>query len=96
MEKVQRGEVIKRQQNVTKKRKKKLLRSHNRKRATRKQPVQTDTIQQKEEYRGLREFPGTCEDLIVILFCPLFKYVYYTIESSSKFKKIRFGRGRSA
>ncbi|CAK9809854.1 FMR1-interacting protein NUFIP1 [Anthophora quadrimaculata] len=60
-EKVQRGEIIKQKQDVTKRRKKKLLRSHNRKRTARKQStkVSCDIVEKKQTYRGLHQFSGT-------------------------------------
>ncbi|XP_076179147.1 FMR1-interacting protein NUFIP1 isoform X3 [Ptiloglossa arizonensis] len=61
VEKIQRGEIIKQTQNITKRKKKKVLRLHNRKRTTQKRSIQifSDTLQQKKIYRGLQEFSGT-------------------------------------
>ncbi|XP_053995760.1 FMR1-interacting protein NUFIP1-like isoform X1 [Hylaeus anthracinus] len=61
MEKEQRGEIIKQKQDITKRKKKKALRSHNRKRTTQNQSTQifSESIQQVETYRGLHEFSGT-------------------------------------
>lgn len=63
MEKTQRGEIIRQKQDINKQHKrKKLLRSRNRKRTVQNQPIEiSNTIQQKETYRGLPEFCGTCK-----------------------------------
>ncbi|XP_012146701.1 FMR1-interacting protein NUFIP1 [Megachile rotundata] len=61
LEKVQRGEVIKESQEITKKdnKKKKMARSRKRKRTIQKQSSENHNIQQREIYRGLPEFCGT-------------------------------------
>ncbi|XP_076249508.1 FMR1-interacting protein NUFIP1 [Calliopsis andreniformis] len=59
MEKVQRGEVIKQHQDITKRRRKKPLKSHNRKPPTNRQPIENNTLEKRKVYRGLQEFPGT-------------------------------------
>ncbi|OAD62365.1 Nuclear fragile X mental retardation-interacting protein 1 [Eufriesea mexicana] len=61
MEKVQRGEVIKQKQDVTKRRKKKFVNSYNRKRMVKNQPIKmsNNIAEEKETYRGLYQFCGT-------------------------------------
>ena len=68
MEKIQRGEIIKKQE-TTKRRRKKFIRSNNRKRTTKREIVKISNnfIEQSEKYRGLYKFSGTCEHLINIL-----------------------------
>lgn len=63
--------MIKQHQDVTKRRKKKFSRSHNRKRTIRKEIMGNNTLQQKEVYRGLHKFPGTRKHRYDIL--PVFK-----------------------
>lgn len=66
MEKIQRGEIIK--QETTKRRRKKCIRSNNRKRTAKRETVKisNNLIEQSEKYRGLYKFSGTCEHLINI------------------------------
>ncbi|XP_031840145.1 FMR1-interacting protein NUFIP1 [Nomia melanderi] len=62
MEKIERGEVIKRKVDVAKGRRNKSSRFQNRKRMTSKPPIQkvSDNVQEQQLlYRGLKEFPGT-------------------------------------
>lgn len=78
VEKIQRGEIIKQTQNITKRKKKKVLRLHNRKRTTQKRSIQifSDTLQQKKIYRGLQEFSGTCKHLIIIYLILKVSFLY--------------------
>ncbi|KAK1121844.1 hypothetical protein K0M31_010154 [Melipona bicolor] len=60
MEKIQRGEIIKKQETTKQKRKKK-TRSNNRKRTTKSKTVKISNnfVEQSEKYRGLDKFSGT-------------------------------------
>ncbi|XP_015432004.1 PREDICTED: nuclear fragile X mental retardation-interacting protein 1-like isoform X2 [Dufourea novaeangliae] len=61
IEKVKRGEIIKQKQDVTKRKRNKVLRSKNRKRIVPKRSTQvySDNVQVQTLYRGLNEFSGT-------------------------------------
>ncbi|XP_031365409.1 putative uncharacterized protein DDB_G0274405 isoform X1 [Apis dorsata] len=61
IEKLQRGEIIKQKQEITKRKRHKFLRSYNRKRIIKKEPIiiSNNIEEQKETYRGLHRFFGT-------------------------------------
>ncbi|XP_033351210.1 nuclear fragile X mental retardation-interacting protein 1-like [Bombus vosnesenskii] len=61
MEKVQRGEIIKQKQEVTKRKRKNFVRSNNQKTAIKKEPIKISNnfVELKEKYRGVYQFSGT-------------------------------------
>lgn len=68
MEKVQRGEIIKQKQEVTKRKRKNFVRSNNQKTAIKKEPIKISNnfVELKEKYRGVYQFCGTCEHSIIV------------------------------